>query len=239
MNSNKQLYIPWFANSNDRIHQNYIPDSKIIQTNFRSFSISAIKKYIEKYWKDGVFEKLKTFYPDTTKEVFDKIFPDNTHFLWFTRNIETTINLTSKIIAEELKDNSSISLYCHSQWWLIGMKSILKNPWFLDKINHIELLAPVKNYNIWKNFHQTDNSYLHGKNLIVTKDYISSLYKDNDILIDFLELLKQRNYKGSISLVLGNQDTIISPKLFNLKSLQTNYPFLSIVIKDWNHYLWW
>lgn len=235
--SEKKIYIPGFANHADKIHQNHIPDSDIIQHNFRTISLKKLAEYIQTYWEDAVFEKLKTFYPNTTKEVFDKLLPKKHEFKWFTRDIETTISLTSSAIEKNLTTGDTLQLYGHSQWGLITMKSILRKPELLESISYIELLAPVKDFSIGRNFHKESIWYLHGKNTIVTQDYITSLEKDENVLYNFLELLKTRDYIGKVKLILWDQDPLVKVDSFDTWLLSQQFPFLQIEIRHGDHYL--
>ena len=107
----------------------------------------------------------------------------------------------------------------------------------LQKISSIELLAPVKSFSIWRNFHKETIWYLHGKNTVVTKEYIASLEKHEDVLYAFLHLLNSQQYAWSVKLILWNNDPIVTKAQFDTTTLKNIFPSLTIEIKEWDHYV--
>jgi len=235
----KTFYIPWFWNTEDYISKNYIwKEEKIIsQKNLRVFSNTRLTNLIENISKDTLkilYKKVIKSY-DINKNIRKKV--DLYNFKWFTRNID----LTTKLTLKELDKIDYIDKFIwHSQWWFVLILSILEKPEILEKIWNIELLAPVINSKIAKDFHiWKEKSYLHPKNLVVRKEYIESFNKyNNNIFNDFLELLKNKNWKWKVKLMIWWKDDIIRLDMFDLEYLK-EINFLDIeIIENWDHYLW-
>ena len=234
------IYIPWFGNSDDAIYKNYLgEEGRIIQENLKLIEPKQISAMIQKYWEDKVFLKLQKHYPDMNRSEFDKNIQKLDSFKWLTRDINTTISLTSKEIINELNDNTDkkVRIIWHSQGWLVLMQSIIKNPHLINQFSQIELLAPVATFKIGRNFHQWSKWYLNPKKIIVRKEYLSSLDKEDDLLYNFLDILKDNDYTGSIKLILGDQDNVVKIEDFNLNQISNLYPFVKIEVKHGDHYL--
>lgn len=234
------VYIPWFGNREDAIFKNYLgEEGKVIQENLRMIDTQKIKEFVEKYGKVKAFQILKKKYLDLSEEEFNKAFDKIENFKGLTRDINTTTAITQREIKRVLFDEENrLKLVWHSQWWLVAMMAIIKEPNILDRIDEIELLAPVSNLKIWRNFHKGREGYLNPKSIVVRKDYLESLDQEEDILDKFLKLLKDRKYKWIVKLVLGTNDPVISLDNFDLDLLKIEYPFLAIEIVEGDHYLW-
>ncbi len=229
------IYIPWFWNKSDKIFQNYIKDWIIIQKNIKEIDNTKFRNFINKYSKniENIIEKRMLWKYDITWDILANN-KDNL-FKWITRNIDLTVKLSIKEID---KINIINTLYWHSQWGLILMNCILEKPKLLEKIENIELLAPVINPEIWKSFHTwKTKTYLHPKYLLVRKQYIES-FKNWDTLHNFLEIIKNSNWNWKVKIMIWEEDDIIKKELFDFEMLE-KYSFVNIkIIKDWDHYLW-
>jgi hypothetical protein len=71
----------------------------------------------------------------------------------------------------------------------------------------------------------------------VREQYIKSLESEWNILEQFLDVIKNSDFSGSVKLMLWKVDPIVSLKDFDLQKLQKEYPFLDIEIKEGDHYL--
>lgn len=234
----KKIYIPWFWNSNDDIQKKYVGEnSHIIQTNLRQVDIKKIQEFLDKYG-DSAFEKLQKKYPWLTKEIFVSFVDKIDKFKWRTRDIITTVELTTNEIKENLLLDETLEIFWHSQWWLVAMIAIIKHPELLHSITNIELLAPVSSFKIGRGFHSTDSWYLHGKNILVRGEYIKSLESEWNILEQFLDVIKHSDFSWSVKLKLWSSDPIVPVSDFDLLKLKKKYAFLDIEIKEGDHYLW-
>lgn len=235
------IYIPWFGNKEDAIYENYLWNQWIVlQKNLRNISIETIQKFLDKYWLELAFQKLQKKYHDLKREDFDKAIQSIEDFKWFTRDLNTTVNLTEKEIRNVLEDETKrLKIIWHSQGWLVAMLSIIKNPSLLDKVDAVELMAPVSTFSVGRGFHKWNEWYLNPKKIIVRKEYITSLDQESDVLSDFLNLLKERNYQWEVKLVLWDIDPVIGIQGFELEVLKSMFPFLTIEVVHWDHYLWY
>ena len=238
----KLIYIPWFWNFEDDIIKNKfkeITNKYILQYNLRWIDYKKVKSFLENSKNiNKVYEKY-----DISKLKNKKITSLDL-FKWFTRTIDLTVKLTSKRISNLINNEWNYILAWHSQWWLILIETILKNPNLLDKIKKIELLAPVISYEIWYKFHKWMNkSYFlpYWKNVVVREKYINELKNSwtENKLYNFLNLLKQKNWSGELELFLWEKDNVISKDLFDLNKIKEIYPNIKIkIIENADHYLW-
>lgn len=241
---NKKIYIPGFWNKKDPISDKILSDNDlIVQKNIKEFPLDKIKEFISNKWWN-IKEIVKDKYLIEENKIND--FLENPEkFKWFIRSIRFTIDQTVKKIQENLDSNNWIDLICHSQWWLIAILSILKNPDILEYLKTIDLYAPLTSLYVWKSFHNwKEQSYYHWKNLIVRKSYLDDFEKIEkemklswDLFLSFLAFLKDRSWKWKLNLYLWDKDPIIKLESFDLDEIQ-KFDFVEVKILNWDHYLW-
>lgn len=239
----KNIYIPWFGNTKDKIFKWYLSwDAQIIQENLRQIWIDRLFDFISKYSPSDLYLKLKKRYPWIDKDIFEWVVWRISQFRWFTIDLHTTIKFTQTKLTQVFNQQEEIRLVWHSQWWMIVILVLMKQPELLEKIKEIHLLAPVPKFQISRNFHNLWQWYLHKKWVIVRKSYINSFDRqdwDEDLIKIFLEFLNQKNYNWKVVLKFSIDDAVIDIKDYKIKEY-AQYNFVSIsILESWWHNLWY
>jgi len=237
----KNIYVPWFWNREDSIFKWYLKwDALIIQENLRKVWVDKLYEIFSKYSPSDIYTKLLKRYPLINKQILEWVLSNLSNFRWITRNLNITVQFTQKKLSQILDQEDKIRIVWHSQWGLVVMLSLMQNPNFLQKILQIDLLAPLSKFQIWRNFHQSNKWYLHKKWVLIRESYINSLDRQDekqDLLKDFLDFLKQNDYKGKVYLMVSQTDTVVNIEHYDLDEY-SKYFFVTISkLEDWWHNL--
>lgn len=214
----KTLYVAWFGNrENDKLWISRYEQARLVQPNLLeidnevldkicSISERETKEHLKKHFKWASEEHL-----NLTLEYLN----DPTNKVFLTRTFPESIETLKFEILKSIWDNSIINVVWHSQWWVLAMLTIIKNPYLLVNINEIVLAAPVTSY--WESikFHKniegdTKEAWLMPQKWVwITWEYIQSIENSIDnknILKDFIKILYSNARQWTLRIMWWTKD---------------------------------